>query len=211
MNSRLLKNLKGAPNITGFGFSQGYDSGTILDNISNRIQKLEQAVVDEGDLFNSFTLEKGGSPLRGGNTKKSLNRIRRIEEQIYELESQIKENETDIDQLKQSLMRQLRSRPESPMKERNRSESSSEIKEIERKVKKLAESTTRACRSLSSGLTDVQQATLSLYSWTDRVHDGFEVISQRCNLPTNLCPRAKLSTNNGSDGRGGRTFAKLDF
>ena len=186
----------------------------VLENISSRIQKLEQAVVEEGDLFNSFTLEKGGSPSRGlNNGKKSLNRIRRIEEHLYELESQIKENETDIDQVKQSVMRQLRSRSESPTKDRHRSEStSSEIKEIEKKVKKLAESTTRACRSLSNGLTDVQQATLSLYSWTDRVHDGFEMLSQKLNLPPNICPRAKLSTNGGGfDGRSSRAFNRLDF
>lgn len=198
----LIKQLGYLPRNGGNGGSNsvmnhGLDTGLVLDNISSRIQKLEQAMVEgDGDMFNSFTMEKGGSPLRPANNKKSLNRIRRIEEHMYELESQIKENETDLDQIKQSVMRQLRSRSESPTKDRNRSDaSSSDLKDVEKKVKKLADSTTKACRSLSSGLTDVQQATLSLYSWTDRVHDSIEVISQKLNLPPNLCPRAKLSMN----------------
>jgi chromosome segregation ATPase len=192
--------------------NHGADSAMIIENMSNRLQKLEQAMVEDGDLFNSFVQESKplGSPSRYGNTlnnnnnKKSMNRIRRIEEHLFELDSQIKENETDIEQLKQSLMKKFRatSRSESPSRHRGNffaeepetTVSTTEIKEMERKIKKLAESTTKACKSLSSGLTDVQQATLSLYSWTDRVHDSFEVVGQKLNLPPNFCPRAKLSS-----------------
>jgi DNA repair ATPase RecN len=192
--------------------NHGADSGVLIENMSSRIQKLEQAMVDDADLFNSFTQERGapGSPSRFGNQgKKSLNRIRRIEEHLFEIESQIKENETDIDQLKQSLMRKFRGRSESPVRQKGSEASASEVKDLEKKIKKLAESTTKACRSLSTGLTDVQQATLSLYSWTDRVHDSFEVIAQKINLPTNLCPRAKLSNNQNNNNN--RRLAGFDF
>jgi hypothetical protein len=193
--------------------SHGIDSSLILENISSRIQKLEQAIVEEGmgGEFQGSFMREPGSPGRARSTnvakQRPLNRIRLLEEHIFELESQIKENETDIEQVKQNIMRQLRSRSESPRRGaegREASPSSSDIKEIERKVKKLAESTTRACKSLSSGLTDVQQATLSLYSWTDRVHDGMEMVAQKLNLPSNLCPRAKLSSS-------GDRFKKIDY
>ncbi len=195
------------------GLSHGLDAGMVLDNISNRIQKLEQVVAEEGgDLMASFDR---GSPSRfgGGGGKSSLNRIRKMEENLFELQSQIKENETDIQQIKQSMVKQLRSRSESPVRDRNRSEKeggySNDIKEIEKKVKKLAESTTKACRSLSSGLTDVQQATLALYSWTDKVHDGIEVVAHRLNLPHNLCPRAKLPSV-GSNGNASGTAKRFN-
>jgi hypothetical protein len=40
-----------------------------------------------------------------------------------------------------------------------------ELKSLKKKVKKLAENTTKACSSLSSGLSEVQHATLHLYTW----------------------------------------------
>lgn len=67
-----------------------------------------------------------------------------------------------------------------------------EIKAIKKKVKKLAESTSKACRSLSSGMSDVQQATLNLYSWADKAHDSIGIVSDRLGLAVNLCPRAKI-------------------
>ncbi len=67
-----------------------------------------------------------------------------------------------------------------------------EIRALQKRVKKLAENTSKACRSLSSGLTDVQQATLNLYSWSDKAHDALGAVSNKLNFPVNLCPRAKV-------------------
>ena len=59
-------------------------------------------------------------------------------------------------------------------------------------MKKLAENTTRACRSLSTSMSDIQQATLNLYSWTDTAHDAFGKVSHELGLKSNVCPRARV-------------------
>jgi hypothetical protein len=44
------------------------------------------------------------------------------------------------------------------------------------------------------GVTDSQNATLQLYSWADKVHSAFGVVSKEClKRPKNICPRAKLA------------------
>lgn len=197
--------------------SHGMDANFVLDQITSRINKLEVAVTNvnnnDDDHQTSF-IGGGHSPSKSINhqqNKSVLNRIRKIEEQIYELENQIKENEIDIQQVKQTVNstsshhrsssrgRMADSPPPEKIiqlvestKERG-NQHTEEIKEIERRIKKLADSTTKACRSLSTGLTDVQQATLNLYSWTDKVHDAFENVAEKVDLPSNLCPRAKVS------------------
>jgi hypothetical protein len=69
---------------------------------------------------------------------------------------------------------------------------SQELRSVQRKLKKLAENTTRACRSLSSGLTDVQQATLNLYTWSDSAHDAFGKVAHQLGMKGNPCPRARV-------------------
>jgi chromosome segregation ATPase len=196
--------------------AHGMDANFVLDQITNRINKLEVAFTSANNDDDHQTSFLGGhSPSKSMNhqqNKSILNRIRKIEEQMYELENQIKENEIDIQQVKQTVNstsshhhrsssrgRSADSPPPEKIiqlvestKERG-NQHTEEIKEIERRIKKLADSTTKACRSLSTGLTDVQQATLNLYSWTDKVHDAFETVAEKVDLPSNLCPRAKVS------------------
>lgn len=60
-------------------------------------------------------------------------------------------------------------------------------------IKTLGKNTSKACRALSAGLEDVQQATLLLYDWADKVHNSFETISYKLEFPTNICPRAQVN------------------
>lgn len=68
-----------------------------------------------------------------------------------------------------------------------------QLQSLQRKLKTLGDSTSRACRSLSVGVTDAQNATLQLFSWADKVHIAFDHVSKDClKLSKNILPRAKL-------------------
>lgn len=67
-----------------------------------------------------------------------------------------------------------------------------ELKALVKRVKTLGENTSKACRTLSTGLTDVQQSTLFLYAWCDKAHDAFSVVSSQLGLTTNICPRVQV-------------------
>lgn len=196
---------------------QAFDASGVLDGITQRLQRLEVAVSNDDELNGSFELlNTRGTPIRTAITNKSgLGRVRKLEEHMLELQSQIKENEIDIQHLKNNLVHNLRSQggSTSPIRERYRDASKhhedngchyngnggasySDMKEMDRRIKKLAENTSKACRSLSNGLTEVQQATLNLYSWSDEVHAAFDRVAVKVDLPNNLCPRAKVSSRN---------------
>lgn len=73
-----------------------------------------------------------------------------------------------------------------------------EVKALAKRVKTLGENTSKACRTLSSGLTDVQQSTLFLYAWCDKAHDAFSVVSSQLGLTTNICPRVQVYRSNAA-------------
>lgn len=64
--------------------------------------------------------------------------------------------------------------------------------ELKSNLKALSKNTSKAFRSLSAGLEDLQQATLLLYEWADKVHNSFETISYKLEYPTNICPRVQV-------------------
>lgn len=133
-------------------------------------------------------------------TKNTMGRIRKLEEHMLDLQTQIKENETDIQHIKNQMIHRHRNSNSSPSRERERERETeddykfSDMKDMEKKFKKLVENTSKACKSLSNGLSDVQQATLNLYTWSDQVHDAFETVGRKIDLPANVCPRAKISS-----------------
>lgn len=66
---------------------------------------------------------------------------------------------------------------------------SSESAKMSQKVNSVSTNVSKACRSLSEGLTDVQKITVDLISWSDQVHSAFETVSDKLFLPRNVCPR----------------------
>lgn len=164
-----------------------FETNMVIDHLSNRIQKLELTLADE-----DVSPIPGGSPNRFSTTKVPMSRVRKIEDLIFELQNQIKENDLDIQHVKSTLVSR-NNRNQLYTVSDGLTNNNNDVKDIEKRIKKLAESTTKACKSLSQGLTEVQQATLNLYSWTDKVHEAFDQISDKVDLPSNICPRAKVS------------------
>lgn len=66
-----------------------------------------------------------------------------------------------------------------------------EIADIRQRLQTLSTTTVSACRSLSSGLKDVQKAIIGFYRWAEAVHDGMDSMSQSLGME-NPVPRLKL-------------------
>ena len=158
------------------------------------------------------SLAGGGSAVGfgGPNASKKIaaQKMRRLEESIYELRAQVQSCESDIHEVKSTVVSKLRGIAAgggSPARgfsgtqlhsyedlDRPERSSAAEVRSLQKKVKKLAENTTRACRSLSTGLSEVQQATLNLYTWTDTAYDAFGKVSHELGLKGNACSRARV-------------------
>lgn len=63
------------------------------------------------------------------------------------------------------------------------SSSSSELKDsvlsLKQHVKQLGDSTTLACRHLTTGLSEVQEATVSIFDWADQLQRHLELFSSQ--------------------------------
>lgn len=64
-----------------------------------------------------------------------------------------------------------------------------ETNKISKKVNVVSTNISKACRSLSIGLNDVQKVAVDLIDWSDEVHIAFAIISEKLFLSKNLCPR----------------------
>jgi hypothetical protein len=75
--------------------------------------------------------------------------------------------------------------------------------ELKSNIRALGKNTSKAFKQLSAGMGDVQQATLLLYEWADKVHKSFETISYKLEYPTNVCPRVQMHVRNSNTQRSG--------
>ena len=206
-------------------FNQGLDAGLVLDTLANRIKELECHIMEQentppedieksllhikGSIIQSSPLKKLKDDNKLKPNLKNNSSSSSLEQNMKILQSDLKECEIEIKQIKlhmglnkDSSLYNYNSSPEKMEKKINNNHQDlvEEVKTLKRKTKKLAENTTKACRSLSNGLSDIQQATLNLYSWADKAHDSFGIISERLSFSVNMCPRAKVYNPN-SHGR----------
>jgi hypothetical protein len=178
------------------GASSVVSSGSVLDHISQRMERMERALSTVDDelgtnLEGSFSNALGSPTRHSLSYKGTVNRIRKLEESVQSLQTQVQNTETAISQWRnQEFKNQQRSADSSNSETMTRV--LLDVKESEKKVKRLAENTSKACRSLSQGLSDVQQATLNLYTWSDQVYDTLNVVTTKIGLPDGLCERAKV-------------------
>jgi hypothetical protein len=62
------------------------------------------------------------------------------------------------------------------------------ITKLQRKVKTVSEQSTLGFETISSGLNEVQQTSIELYSWAEKVHQAFGVVSSKLSISKNICP-----------------------
>jgi hypothetical protein len=65
--------------------------------------------------------------------------------------------------------------------------------DIRNKIKLIDTNTRKVCRSMSSGLNDVQQVAVELLKYSDQIYNSFGIISEKLFLSKNLCPRLASS------------------
>lgn len=157
------------------------------------MERIERAFEDDGgtNVDSSFTNAIGSPSRHSLSYKGTINRMRKLEENMQEMQGRYSRVEQSVVQLKAEAARN-QSKPEDGIHPETITRVILDVKDMERKVKKLAENTGKACRSLSQGLSDVQEATLNLYTWSDQVHDTLNTVSVKVGLPSGLCERAKV-------------------
>lgn len=167
---------------------------TVFDSLTRRLEKVEQTLSSDTDnnpiqYGDALFLEHDRSPSRRLSSvqKENVSRIRKLEDTVQALESRI----YDADNHHSNNHNKHQTRHVDHDGELN-AKILLEVKDVDRKVKKLAENTSRACRSLSNGLSDVQSATLNLFTWTDQAHDALQTVGRRLDFGHELCPRAKV-------------------
>lgn len=75
-----------------------------------------------------------------------------------------------------------------------------EIADIRKRLQTLSTTTVNACKSLSSGLRDVQKAIIGFYRWADAVYEGMDNLSQSLDVEHPI-PRLKLHAEKQQDRR----------
>lgn len=206
LHFRLIARYGYLPKSKSEGRSGSYhqsEPASVLDQIAHRIEKMERAFNGNGNGEDdnspygdiSFSAPPGSPSRNNMGQRGTINRIRRLEETVQALQSQVQQSEQQLQVWRTQEQKSQRTDNELKVSETN-TRVVLEVKEMEKKIKRLAENTSKACRSLSQGLSDVQQATLNLYSWSDNVHDSFNVVVMKVGLPEGLCPRAKVAKKN---------------
>jgi len=190
---------------------------------------IAHGISKKSSIHNIASPSKNTQMMMMNNFQKKLsnNRINKIEEHLFMIDQQIADCESSIEQIKSTVLSQLRKLPTqtssasllSPhhhpphtndhpyggiMNNNNNNGGSSnmnekiqknsvDIKALHRRVKKLTENTAKACKTLSHGVTDIQQATLNLYTWTDATYDAFGKVSTQLGYSSNVCKtRARI-------------------
>lgn len=194
-----------------------------VDLLAGRMSKLDSRIADiEQKDMAARVSDRGSSRGRGGRSRsvkerqldedscdslgllRSIEQLeRRVDEHDDALDrlarktrgrssSRGRRNDSDDDRHRHSRSRSTQRRTYGEDEDMNRVKH--DVRSLQKKVKTLGESTSRACRSLSVGVTDSQNASLQLYAWADKVHSAFAVVSKDClQRSKNICPRAKLA------------------
>ena len=143
------------------------DTGNISEDIHNRLNALEL---------------RSESPSHNNHKRySSVSQAELSDRLLGKLSLRLKECENNVQKISLQL-----SSESSPL-------SASLGKDLRGDLKLLGKNTSKACRTLSAGIGDVQTATLQMYRWADSVHKAFETVSYKLEYPTNICPKIRMS------------------
>ena len=90
-------------------------------------------------------------------------------------------HEFDLEDLKQKM--------DVLWKENQQNANDPNLKAMKHKLKSIAESTSSACHSVSESVSDLQESTIQVYSWAEKVHAAFGILSEKVAIRPNPCPR----------------------
>jgi hypothetical protein len=154
-------------------FTRGHDAGGIISDMNERLRAMEN---------------KRGSPSPSKTSRRPYavpNQSEVSDRLMGKLALRLDECEKNIEKLNRLNSSERANGTTS-------ANNNYDVKELRGDLKLLGKNTSKACRTLSAGLADVQNATLLMYKWADNVHSAFETISYKLEFPTNICPRVKV-------------------
>mmetsp|Transcript_17531 Transcript_17531/g.26075 ORF Transcript_17531/g.26075 Transcript_17531/m.26075 type:complete len:430 (+) Transcript_17531:56-1345(+) len=218
VDSILAKPSEASNDAMNSSMDHGVDTGVVIDSLTARLKALELRLgdVEQQDFVDHFASKKrGASPLRTSrrrgvmkdesgfeSTMSSLNDyMERTDDAIRSLRSRIQSSEDAIEHLSYSS-RENRHGKLSSANCKHASDITKiheQIRSLQAKLKTLGSSTSRACKSLSVGVSDSQHAALLLYSWADKVHRAFEIVSDKLDIQSELCPRPRIHDTSPED------------
>lgn len=70
-----------------------------------------------------------------------------------------------------------------------------DIKVLRRKLRAVVDTTSAACHTVTTSVADVQDATVQIYSWAERVHAAMGILSEKVGVRPNVCPRLQILPN----------------
>ena len=146
------------------------DTDVILDHLASRLKRLESRIgqVEFADAY-EITRSKKDS------IKSSPVSNQPVSEIISDLTSKINQHE--------KLLSDKRSVEKGMTLSSSKEDESNDLKKVHSKLSKLTDGTSKACRSLSSSISDVEHSMLLLYSWADKVHLNLEAVSNKLDMP----------------------------
>lgn len=65
-------------------------------------------------------------------------------------------------------------------------------KNLEKRLRELGESTAKACKSLGTGISDLQQTSLNFFVWADKTHAAVGSVAEKVGFHSNPCPPVPL-------------------
>lgn len=190
-------------------FHCGIDAGIALDQVSHRLKAVETRLA-EVEAMDHIERSLGKSHIMSPVVESAQQ-----DRGLHRLSNRVEVVEDELEEMRRK-MAQLKSKTEESGNHTTDVELYDAAK-MQAKMKSLSHSTSRACRSLSVGLSEVQHAILLLYSWADKVHGSFDTVCMKLNIPANICPRPQLRKDDVRDNDdkkfvdlAGRMFDKND-
>lgn len=168
-----------------------------LNNLANKHGSYEQLIELERKIFRLETNYKQLLKFSSSTTPSHIpvpivvksgggsvaTRLSQIEEIIADMQKHSIDQTTLLHELKrQYLELPIHHHPH------NKDIENIEIETVKKRLRELTESTRLMCRSLTSGFNDLQHATISLYSWGDKVHKAIGKLSTNTGISHNPCP-----------------------
>jgi hypothetical protein len=158
-----------------------------VEDIDERMNQLEESI-DLGQLSvaDGYNDQLASPRSRGKLQVNNFQRSRRpksapvaVGAAIQATFDRLNTHESDIDELKKRL--HLGSGGQDD-----------ELKIMRRKLRSVVETTSSACRTVSNSVGDVQDATVQIFTWAERVHAAMGVLSDKVGVRPNVCPRLQI-------------------
>ena len=170
-----------------------------LDNLTDKINALDSKLFDEEQKdaeIDKMKLTRDKKITLIDIAKRHQHNPNEIEETVTDLQVKINTLQDEMKEVKKTSIEALKKSRRTGGNNDTATGYDSDVEELvtklQRKIKNLSENSSLGFETLSSGLNEVQKTTIEFYSWAEKVHQSFEVISSKLNIGRNICPNITI-------------------